>query len=105
ATIAWVQRNRPDLDVRHELEKFREDRFSRHGAAAARADWDVDFRNWIRRARSKPRDRNADVRREQTRADSAQRRDEIRAVAALGVEFRRGAPSKVCPDLGDTGGA
>ncbi|MCR2051469.1 hypothetical protein NSA19_01075 [Actinomyces bowdenii] len=51
----WAIDNRPDLDVDAETEIFRDYWISKTGAQATKADWKATYRNWIRRAHSRPK--------------------------------------------------
>jgi uncharacterized protein YdaU (DUF1376 family) len=55
---AWASKERPDLDPRVTLERFRDYWASVPGGKGLKLDWDATFRNWTRaeRAGSKPKE-------------------------------------------------
>jgi biotin operon repressor len=55
---AWARNERPELDIRHEAEKFRDYWLALAGAKARKADWLATWRNWIRNANA-PRNTGA----------------------------------------------
>ena len=51
--IDWAKKERPDLDLRMEIDSFRDYWTARAGQNATKLDWDATFRNWIRKATGK----------------------------------------------------
>lgn len=49
--LAWAVKERPELDVKLEAEKFRDFWHSKPGKDGRKANWKATWRNWIRNAR------------------------------------------------------
>ena len=48
--IQWAKAERPDIDLKTEIESFRDHWTSKPGKDGVKTDWPTTFRNWIRRA-------------------------------------------------------
>lgn len=61
--VAWARQSCPFVDLRFETDKFRDYWHSRAGNGARKRDWDLTWRNWMRKAQedaTERRRRNGD---------------------------------------------
>jgi uncharacterized protein YdaU (DUF1376 family) len=54
----WARAERPDLDPRKTLERFRDFWTAKSGQGATKLDWGATFRNWVRSERAQPQSLN-----------------------------------------------
>ena len=48
ATVDWASLQRPDLDLRATVDRFRDYWTAQPGQKGVKLDWEATFRNWVR---------------------------------------------------------